>query len=224
MASVPSEERLLVLRRGRVLGACRAGDPPQPRRLGAPPPHPGAVRLDGGEGEEQREERGDESLRGHDVAHHPGADAQEQARLRHHGDAVVDQRLPVAAAAAEEEGAEHVGERAPRDHERGEGDRRLEDEPGDDAEDRDVQRAAAGAGDGRGQEGEDARKNRAAEVGLRGRWCRQVRAPLGLVDCWASRCCSGRGDQDLRGVHHRHHLAYCRGGDLELENVPCFVL
>jgi hypothetical protein len=46
VASVPSEERLLVLRRGRVLGACRAGDPPELRRLGAPPPHPGAVRLD----------------------------------------------------------------------------------------------------------------------------------------------------------------------------------
>lgn len=54
---------------------------PAPAALGPPDLDPRAARLGCAEGEEQGEEQGDEPLREHDVAHHPDAHAQEQARL-----------------------------------------------------------------------------------------------------------------------------------------------
>lgn len=122
-------------------GAPSLQHPPRRSRLGAPPLHPGAVRLERGGCEEHGEERGDEPLGEHDVADHADADAEEEARLRDHGDVVVDQRLVAAllVAAENNQGVEHVGQRAAGDHERGERGRRLEAEPGDDVEDGDVQ-------------------------------------------------------------------------------------
>jgi hypothetical protein len=123
--------------------------------LGPPDLDPGVARLEGAQGEEQGEESDDEPLGEHDVAHHPDAHAQEQARLEQQRDVVVDQ--PPATARADEV-VENVGGRAAGHHEGRVGGGPLQAQPRDQVQSREEQRAAAhaaGARHGRGQEGED---------------------------------------------------------------------